>query len=215
MTIKFEAIIKKIPDKDATYIEIPFNVEEVFGAKRVKVKAKFDNIGYRGSIVKMGGPCHMIGITKDIRKKIGKDEGDIIFVEVEKDEEERVVEIPDDFAKAMEELKEEGGIPARNKRYTENNHRLIERLGKLGIKPYIDSVHQGPIITTFFYPEPCHFQFADMYEYIKERGYAIYPGKVTEAETFRIGNIGEIYQDDIEKVCDIIEEFLKKYNEIQ
>ena len=119
------------------------------------------------------------------------------------------------FAKAMEELKEEGGIPARNKRYTENNHLLIERLGKLGIKPYIDSVHQGPIITTFFYPEPCHFQFADMYEYIKERGYAIYPGKVTEAETFRIGNIGEIYQDDIEKVCDIIEEFLKKYNEIQ
>ena len=106
MTIKFEAIIKKIPDKDATYIEIPFNVEEVFGAKRVKVKAKFDNIDYRGSIVKMGGPCHMIGITKDIRKKIGKDEGDIIFVEVEKDEEERVVEIPDDFAKAMEENQE-------------------------------------------------------------------------------------------------------------
>ena len=113
----------------------------------------------------------------------------------------------------MEELKEEGGILARNKRYTENNHLLIERLRKLGIKPYIDSVHQGPIITTFFYPEPCHFQFADMYEYIKERGYAIYPGKVTEAETFRIGNIGEIYQEDIEKVCDIIEEFLEKYNQ--
>ena len=106
MTIKFEAIIKKIPDKDATYIEIPFNVEEVFGAKRVKVKAKFDNIGYRGSIVKMGGPCHMIGITKDIRKKIGKDEGDIISVEVEKDEEERVVEVPDDFAKSMDENQE-------------------------------------------------------------------------------------------------------------
>ena len=106
MTIKFEAIIKKIPDKDATYIEIPFNVEEVFGAKRVKVKAKFDNIDYRGSIVKMGGPCHMIGITKDIRKKIGKDEGDIIFVEVEKDEEERVVEVPDDFAKSMDENQE-------------------------------------------------------------------------------------------------------------
>ena len=106
MTIKFEAIIKKIPDKDATYIEIPFNVEEVFGAKRVKVKAKFDNIDYRGSIVKMGGPCHMIGITKDIRKKIGKDEGDIISVEVEKDEEERVVEVPDDFAKSMDENQE-------------------------------------------------------------------------------------------------------------
>lgn len=106
MTIKFEAIIKKIPDKDATYIEIPFNVEKEFGAKRVKVKAKFDNIDYRGSIVKMGGPCHMIGITKDIRKKIGKDEGDIISVEVEKDEEERVVEVPDDFAKSMDENQE-------------------------------------------------------------------------------------------------------------
>ena len=51
-----------------------------------------------------------------------------------------------------------------------------------------------------------------MYEYIKDRGYAIYPGKVTEAETFRIGNIGEIYPEDIEKVCAIIKEFLEEYN---
>lgn len=48
-----------------------------------------------------------------------------------------------------------------------------------------------------------------MYQYIKERGYAIYPGKVTDAETFRIGNIGEIYPEDINKVCDIIEEFVR------
>ncbi len=47
-----------------------------------------------------------------------------------------------------------------------------------------------------------------MYEYIKERGYAIYPGKVTEADTFRIGNIGEIYEEDIIKVTDIIRDFL-------
>lgn len=78
-------------------------MEKEFSAKRVKVKAKFDNIEYRGSIVKMGGRCHIIGITKDIRKKLGKDPGDIIFVEVEKDEEERVVEVPKDFAKLMEE----------------------------------------------------------------------------------------------------------------
>ncbi len=51
----------------------------------------------------MGGPCHIIGITKDIRKKLGKDPGDIISVEVEKDEEERVAEVPKDFAKLMEE----------------------------------------------------------------------------------------------------------------
>ena len=51
-----------------------------------------------------------------------------------------------------------------------------------------------------------------MYEYIKDRGYAIYPGKVTEADTFRIGNIGEIYKEDIEKVCAIMKEFLEEYN---
>lgn len=103
MVQKFEAVIKKLEDKNGAYIEIPFDVEKEFGAKRVKVKAKFDNIEYRGSIVKMGGPCHIIGITKDIRKKLGKDPGDIISVEIEKDEEERVVEVPEDFVKLMEE----------------------------------------------------------------------------------------------------------------
>ena len=116
------------------------------------------------------------------------------------------------FARAMEELAMEGGIEARNRRYTENNHLLIEKMGEMGIRPYIDSTHQGPIITTFFYPEDRHFTFSQMYEYIKERGYAIYPGKVTEADTFRIGNIGEIYSEDIEKVCGIMKEFLEEYN---
>ena len=51
-----------------------------------------------------------------------------------------------------------------------------------------------------------------MYAYIKERGYAIYPGKVTDADTFRIGNIGEIYLEDINKVCDMIEAFLAEKN---
>ena len=116
------------------------------------------------------------------------------------------------FAQAMKELEEEGGIEARSRRYTENNRLLIEKMAEMGIRPYIDSTHQGPIITTFFYPEECHFTFSQMYEYIKDRGYAIYPGKVTEAETFRIGNIGEIYPEDIEKVCAIIKEFLEEYN---
>ena len=116
------------------------------------------------------------------------------------------------FARAMKELEEEGGIPARNRRYAENNRLLIEKMGEMGIRPYIDREHQGPIITTFFYPEKCCFTFSQMYTYIKERGYAIYPGKVTEAETFRIGNIGEIYREDIEKVCAIMKEFLEEYN---
>ena len=112
------------------------------------------------------------------------------------------------FAKALEELKEEGGIPARNKRYTENNRLLISEMEKLGYTTYIDKKHQGPVITTFFYPENRNYTFSEMYEYIKSRGYAIYPGKLTEAETFRIGNIGEIYREDIEKLISIYKAFL-------
>lgn len=114
------------------------------------------------------------------------------------------------FSKALEEMKEEGGIEQRSKRYYDNNRLLIEKLGAMGMQAYIGGENQGPIITTFFYPENCHFSFTEMYQFIKERGYAIYPGKVTEAETFRIGNIGEIYQEDIIKLCDIIEEFLEE-----
>lgn len=99
---KFNAEIKKIEEKDGAYIEIPFDVEEVYGAKRVKVKATFDGVEYRGSIVKMGLPCYIIGITKEIRKKIEKEPGDIIEVTIEKDEEERVVEIPTDFKERIE-----------------------------------------------------------------------------------------------------------------
>ena len=114
------------------------------------------------------------------------------------------------FAQALKELEEEGGIPARSRRYADNNRLLISKLGELGIRPYIDGRHQGPIITTFFYPENHRFSFQEMYDYMKERGYAIYPGKVTEADTFRIGNIGEIYKEDIQKVAELIKEFLEQ-----
>lgn len=97
MTYKFEAIIQQVENKDATFIEIPFDVEKEFGSKRVKIKAKFDNVDYRGSIVRMGMPCFMIGLTKEIRKKIGKGIGDTVSVEIEKDEEERIIEMPIEF----------------------------------------------------------------------------------------------------------------------
>lgn len=117
------------------------------------------------------------------------------------------------FAKAMEELKKEGGIAARNRRYRENNRLLIEKMEEMGFRTYIDRTHQGPFITTFFYPEDVKFSFQEMYAYIKEKGYAIYPGKLTEADTFRIGNIGEIYREDIEKLCTIIGTFLDEKKE--
>lgn len=113
------------------------------------------------------------------------------------------------FSKALDELMEEGGIPARSARYYNNNRLLIQRMKEMGIQTYITDEHQGPIITTFLYPKDRSFSFSEMYEYIKERGYAIYPGKVTEADTFRIGNIGEIYQEDIETVCGILKEFME------
>lgn len=78
----FDAEIKKVPDIDGAYIEIPFDVREEFGKGRVPVHASFDNVEYDGSIVKMGTPCHILGIRKDIRAKIGKQAGDIISVTI-------------------------------------------------------------------------------------------------------------------------------------
>ena len=111
------------------------------------------------------------------------------------------------FAKALDEMRAEGGLPARAARYAFNNRLLIARMAALGFPTYLTD-HQGPIITTFLYPEGTDFDFADMYAFIKQRGYAIYPGKLTDEETFRLGNIGEIYADDIERVTELFAEYM-------
>lgn len=79
---EFEAEIKKVPNMDAAYIEIPFDVKAKFGKGRVPVIATFDGVEYIGSIVRMGTPCHIIGIRKEIRAKINKQAGDIIKVTI-------------------------------------------------------------------------------------------------------------------------------------
>ncbi|MBM7871597.1 hypothetical protein JOC70_003097 [Clostridium pascui] len=84
---EFKAEIKKVPDIDGAYIEIPFDVKAEFGKGRVPVTATFDDVVYEGSLVKMKTPCHIIGIRKDIRAKIGKQPGDIINVTIK----ERVI----------------------------------------------------------------------------------------------------------------------------
>lgn len=81
-TFEFDAVIKKVPDIDGAYIEIPFDVNETFGKGRVKVNAAFDGVEYEGSLVRMGTPGHIIGIRKDIRKLINKQPGDIVHVTV-------------------------------------------------------------------------------------------------------------------------------------
>ena len=112
------------------------------------------------------------------------------------------------FSKAIDELLEEGGIEKRSERYYTNNRLLIKKMKEMNIDSYVDLAYQGPIITTFYYPKDKYFEFNEMYNYIKNRGYAIYPGKLTTAQTFRIGNIGEIYEADILNLCSIIKDFL-------
>lgn len=86
MKKEFDAKIKKVPEIDGAYVEIPFDVKEVYGKGRVKVHATFDSEPYDGSIVKMGLPSWILGMRKDIRQKINKQPGDIVHVTVEERE---------------------------------------------------------------------------------------------------------------------------------
>jgi hypothetical protein len=80
---EFEAEIKKVPEIDGAYIEIPFDVKAEFGKGRVPVNATFDGEPYEGSLVRMKTPCHILGLRKDIRAKIGKQAGDTVKVTLE------------------------------------------------------------------------------------------------------------------------------------
>ena len=83
---EFQAEIKKVPDINGAYIEFPYDVREEFGKGRVKVNATFDGAVYRGSLVRMGTPGHIIGIRKDIREAIGKQPGDMVDVTIQERE---------------------------------------------------------------------------------------------------------------------------------
>jgi hypothetical protein len=101
---EFDAVIKKNSNMDACFVEFPYDVKKEFGtAGQVKVVATFDGYEYRSSLVKMSNPCHFIGLTKEIRKKINKQASDSVHVVIIKDEEPRVVEIPEDFSKLLDE----------------------------------------------------------------------------------------------------------------
>ncbi|GAA0346296.1 2-aminoethylphosphonate--pyruvate transaminase [Oceanobacillus sp. FSL W7-1293] len=111
------------------------------------------------------------------------------------------------FSKAIDELMAEGGTPARFQRYQRNNQLLREGLEQLGFKAYIPDERQSPIITTFLFPNET-FEFEDFYHYVKERGFVLYPGKLTEINTFRVGNIGEVYEEDIKRLCNVIQQYM-------
>lgn len=98
---QFKAIIEDAGGGGA-FVRVPFDVEKVFGAKRVKIKELIDGEPYRGTLVRMGMPEHVLIILKEIRGKIGKTFGDPVDVVVEEDTEPRRVEIPPDFQEALE-----------------------------------------------------------------------------------------------------------------
>lgn len=78
--MEFDAVILQNEDIDAAYVEIPFDIKAMFRKGRLLVHATFDGEPYDGQIVRMGTPCFIIGVRKDIRKKIGKTFGDTIHV---------------------------------------------------------------------------------------------------------------------------------------
>jgi hypothetical protein len=100
-TYTFLAVIQS-EDRGGAYVEIPFDVEQAFGKKRVKVKAVIDGEPYRGSLVRMGGPCHILGVLKEIRQKIGKGPGEEVQITIEEDTEPRMVEVPGDLKEVLE-----------------------------------------------------------------------------------------------------------------
>jgi hypothetical protein len=101
--ISFNAIIKQHGDINAAFVEFPFSTEELFGKKgQVKVKVLFDEkVEYRGSLAKMKTNCHVLGLTQEVREKLGKSFGEVVSVKLWEDKEERIVEIPTDVLEAF------------------------------------------------------------------------------------------------------------------
>lgn len=81
--MEFDAVILQNENMDAAYVEVPFDIKALYGKGRLSVHATFDGEPYDGQIVKMGTPCFIIGVRKDIRKQIGKSFGDVVHVTFE------------------------------------------------------------------------------------------------------------------------------------
>ena len=100
MKIEYDAIIHKDEEHNGSYCDIPFNVLETFGKKRVKIKALIDAVEYRGLLTPMGGKYGLF-MNKEVRDKVGKTYGKTVHISIEEDTEPRVVEIPQDLLEAM------------------------------------------------------------------------------------------------------------------
>lgn len=114
------------------------------------------------------------------------------------------------FQKALEEFAREGGLAARNARYTRNAELLIRGMREIGIQTLLRDDQKGPVIQTFLTPRDPNFRFETFYELLRQRGYAIYPGKLTKRPTFRLGTIGQVDETVMRNVLTAIREVLKE-----
>ena len=112
------------------------------------------------------------------------------------------------FKQAMDELAAEGGVEARHARYCRNHDVLVEGMRSLGFKTLLKDEVQSPIITSFLYPDK-EFDFKEFYHQLKEKGFVIYPGKISQADTFRIGNIGDVFPEDFSRLIEAIKTVAK------
>ena len=114
------------------------------------------------------------------------------------------------FQQAINELIKEGGIEAREKRYKNNQRILLEGTRALGLEEYLPISIQGHIINSFLYPKTPNFNFKDFYTNLHDKGCVIYPGKLSKVDVFRIGNIGQLFEEDMKYLVNCMEFFLKK-----
>lgn len=101
------------------------------------------------------------------------------------------------FYQALEELHQEGGVAARHQRYQNNQKLLVQGMEELGFECLLPHEMHSPFITSFRSPLHPEYQFDRFYQLLKQQGFVIYPGKVSDADCFRVGNIGEVYARDI------------------
>jgi len=114
------------------------------------------------------------------------------------------------FEQALRELEMEGGAEARARRYRANHAALVQGMRALGFREYLRPEHQSYIITSFHYPAHPAFRYEEFYQRLSDKGMIIYPGKLTDVETFRIGNIGRIFEQDIRYLLEAIREALQE-----
>lgn len=116
------------------------------------------------------------------------------------------------FYQALRELEQEGGIGARGERYWLNYEITLHAMQAMGFQPYVDQSERGYIITSFYYPKHPNFNFPEFYKRLSEKGYIIYPGKLSHADCFRIGHIGRLTAGDVSALMSAIAETLKELN---